>query len=74
MSKEKTPIRELIEALEIFERYIGDKYPTNCSHDQLYVDVDPEIVSEADVIKLDELGFFVDEELSGFSSFKFGSC
>lgn len=72
--QQKTPIRELIEALEIFEKYIGDDYPTNCSHDQLYVDCDPEKVSEADIIKLDKLGFFVDQELDGFSSYKYGSC
>ena len=70
----KKPIAELIEALQIFEKYIGDNYPTNCSHDQLYVAVDPNEVSEADIIKLDELGFFIDQELDGFSSFKYGSC
>lgn len=64
----------LIKAFTIFKKY-GDKgNPTNCSHDLLFVDVDPDIVSDEDKILLDELGFFVDEELEGFGSFRFGSC
>ncbi len=71
---EQIEIDRLIEALQIFKKYIGTSYPTNCSHDQLYVDVRPDDVNEADIKRLDELGFFVDEELDGFSSFEFGSC
>lgn len=73
MAKDRPPIDDLIEALQIFKKYIGDDYPTNCSHDELFVNVDPEKVPEAEVIRLDELGFFV-SEYDGFSSYKFGSC
>jgi len=67
-------MKDLIEALTIFLKYGDPKYPTNCSHDELYVDIDPDKVSEEDKKRLDELGFFVNEELEGFSSYRFGSC
>lgn len=67
-------MKDLIEALTIFLKYGNPKYPTNCSHDELYVDINPDKVSEEDKKRLDELGFFVNEELEGFSSYKFGSC
>ncbi|MDA3856128.1 MAG: hypothetical protein PF569_07770 [Candidatus Woesearchaeota archaeon] len=67
-------MKDLIKALEIFLKY-GDKdYPTNCSHDMLYVCVDPELVSEEDKIELEKLSFSVATELDGFYSFKYVSC
>ena len=67
-------MKDLIEALTIFSEYTDTQWPTNCSHDVLWVDVDPSLVSKEDIKKLDELGFFADEDLEGFSSFRFGSC
>lgn len=67
-------MKDLIEALNIFLKYGNPTYPTNCSHDELYVDINPDEVSEEDKKRLDELGFFVNEESEGFSSYKFGSC
>ena len=67
-------MEDLIKALQIFLKYGNPKYPTNCSHDLLFVNIDPELVSEEDVKILDDLGFVVDEDLDGFSSFRFGSC
>lgn len=67
-------MKDLIEALNVFLKYGNPTYPTNCSHDELYVDINPNDVSEEDKNRLDELGFFVNEELEGFSSYKFGSC
>ena len=67
-------MKDLIEALQIFLKYGNPAYPTNCSHDELYVNINPDKVSKEDRMRLDELGFFVSEELDGFSSFKFGSC
>lgn len=68
-------MENLIEALQIFLKYSKDKYPTNCSHDKLYVNVDPDLVSAEDKIRLEELGFTPDEESGGgFQSFRFGSC
>ena len=67
-------MEDLIKALQILSKYTETKYPTNCSHDVLFVNVDPELVSKEDIETLDALGFFVSEEDEGFSSFRFGSC
>lgn len=49
-------------------------YPTYCNHDELWVDIEPEKVSEEDLEMLRTLGFFPFEDGSGFYSFRFGSC
>jgi len=70
-------MEDLIEALQIFLKYANEDYsPVNCSHDQLYVGcgINFEDVSEEDVKRLDELGFFWSDEDDGFISFRFGSC
>ena len=65
---------DLIKAFQIFRKYSKAKYPTNCSHDLLFVNVNPTLVSKEDIKSLDVLSFLVDEELEGFISFGFGSC
>lgn len=67
---------DLIEALTIFRKYGNPEYPTHCEHDELTVCIDPDLVSDDDKKKLDELGFFVGSDGEGdyFKSFKFGSC
>jgi hypothetical protein len=67
-------MKDLIEALQIFLKYGNPDYPTNCSHDLLTVCIDPTLVSQEDIQKLDELGFFVAEADECFQSWKFGSC
>lgn len=68
-------MKDLIEALTIFLKYGNPYSPTNCEHDELYVDIDPKLVSKADLKRLDKLGFFPSSEYEeGFSSFRFGSC
>lgn len=67
-------MEDLIKALQIFLKYGNPSHPTNCSHDELFVDIDPEKVSDEDKDKLDKLGFSPAEEYDGFSSCKFGSC
>jgi len=67
-------MKDLIEALTILLKYGNPQFPTHCEHDELYVDIDPEQVSEEDKKRLYELGFFPSEELTGFTSYKFGSC
>lgn len=64
----------LIEALQIMSKYAKPDYPTNCEHDELYVDVNAALVSKEDLKRLDELGFFPSSEDEGFTSFEFGSC
>jgi hypothetical protein len=73
-------MNDLIEALEIFKKYVPDqnsyefKNPFHCEHDILIVTaVAVEDVSEEDVERLDDLGFFKSEEYDSFASFKFGS-
>lgn len=69
-------MKKLIEALNIFLKYANPDYPFHCEHDYLYVDINPELVSEEDKAALDELGFFIDEEYGGdgFGSYRYGSC
>ncbi len=64
---------ELIEALTIFRKYTDSKYPIGCEHDEMYVHVDQALVTAADVTRLDQLGFFIDDNLGIFKSFRFGS-
>jgi len=64
-------MKDLIEALPIFLKYGNPASPTNCQHDELWVDVSPELVSEEDLKKLDK--FFPDDD-EGFSSFRSESC
>lgn len=67
-------MNDLIEALQIMAKYEQPEYPTHCEHDVLYVFVNPELVSEGDIARLDELGFFINDDDVGFMSYKFGSC
>jgi len=70
-------MKDLIEALTILLKYANeDRRPTNCSHDEFFVGagIDIEDVSNEDVLRLDELGFFWNKDYEGFSSYRFGSC
>jgi len=70
-------MKKLIKALKIFLKYGNPKYPTYCSHECLYVEIDPKLVSEDDIKKLRKLGFNPGEEdceefSGGFYSFHYG--
>lgn len=65
---------KLIEALQIFLKYEDPAFPTHCEHDVLYVQIDPQKVSTEDLLKLYSLGFFPNDDNTGFSSHKYGSC
>lgn len=67
---------QLIEALQIFLKYDKPAFPIQCEHDQLYIcgNYDPEKMEDADVKKLDELGFFWSDSDDLFISFKYGSA
>lgn len=59
-------MEDLIKALLIFQKYIKPedlayKYPTACEHDELCVNVNPDIVSIEDKTTLYKLGFFPSE-------------
>ena len=66
-------MEDLIKALQIFLKYGNPAYPTHCEHDELYVMVDPSIVSEEDTALLATLSFEPDH-LGTFASRKFGSA
>ena len=66
-------MEDLIKALQIFLKYGNPDYPTYCNRDELWVDIEPEKVSEEDLEMLKSLGFFPSEDESGFYSFRFGS-
>ena len=68
-------MKELIKALQILSKYVegySEKYPTHCEHDELYVIVNPEKVSDEDIAELDRLGFFPQDDC--FVSYRYGSC
>ncbi len=71
-------MEELIEALNIFNKYSTTRYPTHCMYDTLLVLVDYEQVSDEDIARLDQLGFHpdYDGEYGGncFYSFRYGSA
>jgi len=71
-------MNDLIEALTIMKEYIPEgcnlDYPTHCEHDILTVAIDPSNIPKDVLQRLDELGFFPDDELDVMSSFRFGSC
>ncbi len=68
-------MEDLIKALQILLKYGNPHYPTNCEHDILVIDIDPTLVSPEDIIALDELGVYPNEEVEDcFASYRFGSC
>jgi len=68
-------VRDLIEALNIFLRYANEPYPTHCEHDVLLImGIEEDAVSEADRLRLDDLGFSWSDEYDAWASFKFGSA
>lgn len=67
-------MEDLIKALQIFLKYGNPQWPTNCTHDCLYVNINPELVSDEDKALLEQLDFIEDEDSEGFISHRFGSC
>jgi hypothetical protein len=68
----------LIEALIILAKYARPDRPTYCEHDVLFIspEISPILVSDEDINKLEELGFFVTDEDGEecFKSHRFGRC
>jgi hypothetical protein len=69
---------DLIEALQILKKYQKtqhDKnYPTQCQHDILLVVGVERLLDNADMVRLEELGFYWSDQYDCWSSFRFGSC
>lgn len=66
---------KLIEALQIFLRYVNADYPTHCEHDVLLImGVTKEQVSSEDRVRLEELGFHWMSSYNCWGSFRYGSA
>jgi hypothetical protein len=68
-------MNDLIKALQIFAKYADEKWPTNCSHDELAImGIHIDDVSDEDVARLKELDFIWAVSDEYFYSFRFGSA
>jgi hypothetical protein len=69
-------MKNLIEALQILNKYGNPSYPTHCEHDVLFVMIDPELVSDEDRTTLLKLGFIAGEGGGAeyFKSHRYGSA
>ena len=67
-------MEDLIKALQIFLKYGNPYSPIHCEHDEMFVAIEPEKVSEEDITALGELGFMPCDTNEIFYSFRFGSC
>jgi DNA-binding protein YbaB len=71
-------MEDLIKALQILLKYGNPKWPTHCEHDIMIINIDPAIVSDEDIKKLEALD--VSAEYSStygdpcFYSYRYGSC
>lgn len=66
-------MKDLIEALQIFLRYGNPYLPTHCEHDELFIMVNADHVSDEDKALLAELSF-EPNDVGTFSSSRFGSA
>ncbi len=65
---------DLLEGLFMLAAHPTDSVsPFNCTHDQLGVMADSSAFTDAELARLDELGFHVDD-YGAFYSFRFGSA
>ncbi len=68
-------MKDLIQALRIFQKYQDVTYPTNCEHDVMYImKITQDEVSDTDKAELETLGFHWDEEVGCWATFKYGSA
>lgn len=68
-------MKDLVEALSIFQKYKDLQWPTHCEHDVLYImGVTRDEVSGEDQGRLEELGFLWSESDDCWESFRFGSA
>ena len=59
----------LAEAFEIFSRYDEGKFKTSAEHDVIYAGPNPKDVSTPDVMRLEQLGWHIEEEFDCFGYF-----
>jgi|WetSurSiteA1Bulk_404760.scaffolds.fasta_scaffold409074_2 hypothetical protein len=61
----------MAEAFEIFSRYAteDDGGSTAAEHDEIYAGPSPSVMSEEDMIRIEELGWLVDDEFDCWKKF-----
>jgi len=64
--------KNLVAGLVLMSKGATGPSPTHCEHDEMWVMADPGKFTKDEIAKLDELGFFEDED--AFKSFEFGSA
>lgn len=75
-------MNDLIEALQIMMKHGDVKRPIHCEHDTLYIFPNSTLYifpnsmnfTDQEISRLEDLGFYTDDENEGFYSFKYGSC
>jgi hypothetical protein len=69
-------MHDFMKAMTLVEEVVGlPKYPFHCEHDTLTLCVDPRKFSGEQIKKMDDWGFWVDEETGDwFNSYRWGSC
>lgn len=66
-------MNDLIEALQIMLKHGNVDHPTHCEHDEMHIYPNSMDFTEAELNRLEELGFHPNY-MGGFVSFKYGSC
>ena len=67
-------MENLIKALQIMLKHGDVKHPTLCEHDELHIFPNSMDFTDNEFNELQELGFYIKEDWTGFYSFKYGSC
>lgn len=68
-------MKDLIEALTIFQKYRDVPYPTHCEHDVLHVVcVHERLMNPEDAARLKKLSFCWEPDSDSWISMRFGSC
>ena len=61
---------EIIQILNIFKQYsIDSKYPFSAEHDVIIFNINPEIITQKDLNKLEKLGVFYSDEYCALIKF-----
>ena len=67
-------MEELIKALQIMMKHGNNPRPTLCEHDTLYVFPNSMDFTPDEFDRLEDYGFYVNDDEDGFYSYRYGSC
>lgn len=67
-------MQDLIESLQIFQKYFNEENPTCCENDVLHcaLGLDPDKMEPKDIKRLEELSWSYDPEHDDWYSYRFG--